>query len=289
MIDDGPDYDLRKPVGTTPSVVATRRSSMGLWVIVLALAAAAGAGVYFFFASRKPNVVAVTRTRVPVAAQPKPLGQTTDAIALPPLDETDAVVRQLVQGLTSDPLVMRWLGTSALIRHVALVIANVADGRTPAKQLQAVKPAGPFTVVACGTATCVNPQTYHRYDSLAHLGSSIDPAAVAHLFGLLKPRIDDAYRELGIDQSLDQTVEAAIVHLLQTPIVEGPVRLVPKGIGYEYADDRLASLSDAQRQLLRMGPENVRVVQGFLRTVAVALGIDQQQLPAPRIYRAEAS
>jgi len=286
VIDEIPDYELQKPVVTSPSVVATRRPSTSLWVIVLALAAAAGAGVYFYFAARKPNVVAVTRTRVPIgAAQAPVLGQTTDSIALPPLDETDAVVRQLVQGLTSDPLVMRWLGTSALIRHVALVIANVGDGRTPAKQLQAVKPAGPFTVVACGSATCVNPQTYHRYDSLAHLGSSIDPAAVAHIFALLKPRIDDAYRELGLDRSLDQTVEAAVVHLLETPIVEGPVRLVPKGIGYEYADDRLAALSDAQRQLLRMGPENVRVVQGFLRTLAVALGVDQQHLPTPRIYR----
>jgi hypothetical protein len=286
MIDDVPDYELHKPAGTTPHVVATRRSSMSLWLIVLALAAAAGAGAYLFFASRKASVVAVTRTRVPIAAAPQPvLGQTSDAMALPPLDETDAVVRQLVQGLTSDPLVMRWLGTQALIRHVALVIANVADGRTPAKQLQAVKPAGPFSVVACGNATCVNPQTYHRYDSLAHIGSSIDPAAVAHLFGLLKPRIEDAYRELGIDRPLDRTVEAAVVHLLETPIVEGPVRLVPKGIGYEYADDRLAALSDAQRQLLRMGPENVRVVQGFLRTVAVALGMDQQHLPAPRNYR----
>ena len=39
------------------------------------------------------------------------------------------------------------------------------------------------------------------------------------------------------------------------------------------ADRRLEALSPAQRHLLRMGPRNVRMIQGELRTLAAALGV----------------
>ena len=52
-----------------------------------------------------------------------------------------------------------------------------------------------------------------------------------------------------------------------------PHDLLPKSTVYEYADPKLQSLSAAQRQFLRMGPRNVRLVQGKLREIAPHLGI----------------
>jgi hypothetical protein len=40
------------------------------------------------------------------------------------------------------------------------------------------------------------------------------------------------------------------------------------GIGYAYADPRLEGLSPPQKQLLRMGPENVKAIQAKLREIA---------------------
>jgi len=51
-------------------------------------------------------------------------------------------------------------------------------------------------------------------------------------------------------------------------------------IGYAYADQRLESLTPAQKQLLRTGPRNVRIIQTSLRQIALALGIPPERLPA---------
>ena len=80
--------------------------------------------------------------------------------------------------------------------------------------------------------------------------------------------------------SFDQTLERAIVRLLETPVPDGPVRLVPSGAaGYMYANPSLEGLSAAQKQLLRTGPRNARVIQDALRAIALALGIPESRLP----------
>ena len=63
--------------------------------------------------------------------------------------------------------------------------------------------------------------------------------------------------------------------------VEGSGRLRPTGTGFGYADERLESLTAAQRQLLRMGPRNTRVIKSTLREIALALGIPPSHLPVP--------
>jgi hypothetical protein len=110
--------------------------------------------------------------------------------------------------------------------------------------------------------------------------ASVDPVGAARLYATLKPRIEEAHRELGsAEVSFDTTLERAIVALLKTPILENPIPLKPKGIGYAYADERLESLTAAQKQLLRMGPRNVAIIKRGLRGIALALGIPGSHLP----------
>jgi hypothetical protein len=45
-------------------------------------------------------------------------------------------------------------------------------------------------------------------------------------------------------------------------------------------DPDLENLTAAQKHLLRMGPENIRVIQAKLREIAQALGFEIQE-PAP--------
>ena len=40
-------------------------------------------------------------------------------------------------------------------------------------------------------------------------------------------------------------------------------------------------LTGVQKQLLRMGPRNVRIIQSSLREIALALGIPAERLPVP--------
>jgi hypothetical protein len=49
---------------------------------------------------------------------------------------------------------------------------------------------------------------------------------------------------------------------------------------YNFNDPRLERLTQAQKQLLRMGARNVGIVQRRLREIALALGIPAARLPA---------
>jgi len=281
---DLPDFDLRPATGEpAPAPVRPRASSTGAWVAAALFIAAVGVAMYiaFGFRTRPTPPPAATSTR-PAATDTLPaLGGRPDTVVIPPLDASDSIVRSLVQALSESPAVMAWLPTKGLIRNFTLVVNNIADGATPAKQLKSLQPSSAFRVVERAGGTYVDARSYERYTAVADAAASIDPASAAKLYATLKPRIEEAHGDLGGQKgSFDRTLARAIASLLETPIVDDPPRLRPKGIGYAYVDDRLESLTPAQRQLLRMGPRNVRVIKARLREIGLALGIPPTQLPS---------
>ena len=115
---------------------------------------------------------------------------------------------------------------------------------------------------------------------MADAAAAMDAAGLARVYLTLKPRLIEAYKELGHPEGeLDVAVERAIVLLLQTPVVEEPVALRPRVLSFRYDSEDLETLSPAQKQLLRMGPRNVRIIQDQLRAVARELGIPLTRLP----------
>ena len=129
----------------------------------------------------------------------------------------------------------------------------------------------------------VDPRAFSRYDGHAATAAALDPAGLARVYSLLKPRLVEAYKELGHpDGDIDAAVEKAIVVLLQTPATDGTETLIPKVLSYKYENAQLEALLPAQKQLLRMGPDNVATVQNQLRAIARELGIPFDRLPAAK-------
>ena len=282
-MDELPDLELHQTPGESSPATPLPAHHAGLWVVVVMLMAAAAVAAYIALAWRPrpaPTAAATPEPATTATRPPVSLGGTGDPITIPPLDASDALVRTLVQALSASPAVMAWLPTNGLIRNFTVVVANIADGATPAKHLSVLRPSTPFRIAERDGNLSVDPRSDERYTAIADAIASLEPAAAARLYATLEPRIEDAHRDLGSpDRSFDRTLARAIVALLETPIVDGPVRLTPKGIGYAYADDRLESLTAAQKQLLRMGPRNVRIIKGRLREIALALGMARTQLP----------
>lgn len=280
-----PDYELLQTPGRPPDLPPPRRR-LGLWLVVAGLIVATAIAAYITFGGRLTSVPVTTAPqRVEAPQQPvQPLGGNAASIVLPPLDQTDPVVRDLVTQITSHPRVAAWLATQGLIRNFVVVVSIVAEGRTPAGQLRVLRPSSGFHVVERGGDLYIDPRSYERYEGFASAAASIDPAGAARLYATLKPRIEEAYRDLGVpDTPFDRTLERAIVLLLKTPIVDDPVRTEPQGgVGYGFAAPDVEGLPAAQKQLLRMGPRNVRTIQSTLRAIALALGIPAERLPAPR-------
>jgi hypothetical protein len=231
----------------------------------------AGIAVYIIYGRRPPQESAVAEA--PAVEEAKPLGDTPPPINLPPLEETDPIVRELVEKLSSHPRVLAWLTTQGLIRNFTTVVTNIAEGRTPAGLLRPLRPTGPYQVIERGETIQVDPRSYDRYNPIADAVSGIDPKAAAQLYATLKPRINDAYAEVAVaGTTFDGTLERALVRLIETPVPDAPPLLVPTGIVYGFEDPKLEDLSAAQKQLLRMGPRNARIVQAKLREIAIALG-----------------
>ena len=71
----------------------------------------------------------------------------------------------------------------------------------------------------------IDPRSYRRYDAYADAVGALDARGTARLYATLKPRIQDAYRELGeTGTDFDRTFERAIRELLKTPVIDGTRR-----------------------------------------------------------------
>jgi hypothetical protein len=273
------------PEPEPPEQEPARGSRTPIWIGALLLAVAAVvAGVVL---SRRPDPPRATAPAAQATAAPQtearePLGPQVEPIDLPPLVLTDPLVRELLGKLSSSPTLAVWLATDGLIRAFVVSVENVADGSSPAKHVRALTPRSPFRTLDADGVITVDPRSYSRYDGIANAAAAIDAAGLARVYSTLKPRLVEAYKELGHPQGeIDVTVERAIAHLLQTPVVEEPLALRPRVLSFRYDRDDLEALSPAQKQLLRMGPRNVRIIQDQLRAVARELGIPTARLKAP--------
>ena len=276
-----PDFDLRggdqpAPVGAPPP----RRSSSRLMLALALVVAAAAVAYVLLWRSETPEQAPGTATEAPAApSSSEPLGGEPKPVDVPPLAESDPLVRELVGALSSHPRVASWLATDGLIRNFVVVVENVAYGTNPAQRVQALKPTAPFRTSGPDDAAVLDPRSYDRYDGLAEAAASVDARGAADLYATLKPRVEEAWAELGRPGRFDAALERAIVVLLETPVVAGRIELTPGPVGYRFSNPALERLSPSQKQLLRMGPENTRTIQAKLREVAAALGIPAERLP----------
>ena len=211
-----------------------------------------------------------TPVPAPEAVTPAPTDMAIEPeVALPPLEQMDPFLRTLLGALSARPELARWLATDGLIQQMALVIDRVSRGATPARQLGALAPGADIQVDRRGRLREINPASFRRYDGLAETLATTDPAAVAVAYRTIQPRLNEAYRNLGRAESgVDIAVQQALDLLISTPIPEEPIRVVEgRGATWAYADPALEALSPAQKQLLRMGPQNEARVIDTLKQV----------------------
>jgi hypothetical protein len=196
-------------------------------------------------------------------------------LVLPRLNESDEFVRAHTAGAIEMEPVEEWLARDDLVRRFAVVVDNAASGNIPRQQLDFLAPEAPFPVVRENDAIFLDERGYARYDQFVDTVVRIDPGVAAGLIDTLSPLVSQALQELGYRQpSPYARIQAAIDHVLDTPVLEDRIELVQPGVMFEYADPELEGLSPLQKQLVRMGPDNVRRIQSYLQEL-------RTRLPAP--------
>jgi hypothetical protein len=281
------DFDLDKnPFPAEAVGVSSERRWVVPVLIGIVVLLAAGAAVWYFLSRQQPAQSTTAAAPKPAAAAPAPAGiqplcnaTSTDPTALPPLNDSDAFAKKSATGVSAHPRVAAWLATDNVIRNFVVAVDNIASGATPAARMRALRPSGAFRVREARDGLFIDARSFERYAPIADAVDSIDPQSAAQLCGTLKPRLADAYAELGREGSFDVALERAIVTLLRTPAVGPETRVVPAGASYAFEDETLEHLTPAQKQLARMGPRNARLIQDKLRQVALAIGIPAERLP----------
>lgn len=214
----------------------------------------------------EPVVVAEALTQ---EVEPKPV--------LPPLEESDPMVREQLAGVGLGPELEPLALQQNIIQQGAALLDGFSRGVVVRKLLPLDPPAKAFSVEERGEQTFMNPAGYARYNDYAEAIASVDSAALVENFHLMRPLYEEAYGQLGLNpEDFDNAVIRMLDRILATPEIEKPIALTRKSVMYQYADPQLEQLTDLQKQLLRMGPDNIRRIKAQARVLRAGL-LSQEQ------------
>ena len=193
-----------------------------------------------------------------------------EVATLPALNDSDTMVVAKIDEYLSDS-VMSLLVTDDVIRRGVVFIDNLAQGKVAKKHNPVIRPQESFSVTE-GDILTIDPNSYERYTPYVKIFTSMSAAQVVRMFEEYQPLINDAYTEIGYgDDEFKQTLNDAIDLLLDTPEPEGALPLLRDSVTYQYAFSEWEQLPAAQKQLLRMGPDNMKKVKAALRNIKAQL------------------
>lgn len=246
---------------------------------VLVLIAVGAAVYYFFFMPSQPGEISESK----VVEEPSIYDDTQPDGIIEPLEVelnvSDTLVRQLAGELSSHPELARWLMSDYLIRRFVTTVDLIVKGESPRRPLDFIEVTEDFPVLESEGQTYLDLLGYERYNQTAGVISSLDAQGCATLYKQLRLPINQAYRDMGYpDEDFDATLKKAIFSLLETPVVEDRIYLEKDIVTYILVNPELEALSSAQKHLLRMGPENILILQAKLREIAQALDFSAPEL-----------
>lgn len=158
------------------------------------------------------------------------------------------------------------------IRDFVAFIDNVAAGVIARDSAIIKGPEARFTTEELDGKLFINPQSYQRYDNIVDWFVEMDNDALIAVFSQFEPLFDEAYAEISRPgAAFRERLERAVNLLNATPEQAGLIELKSDKIMYTYADSQLESLPAAQRQMLRLGSDNMARVKVKLNNLLNAL------------------
>jgi len=239
------------------------------YAIPVAVVVALGGALYYGKRHKEEAATPAVVEQLPSApseAPPEhhPIEPTPTEAPLPTLAESDPELQRSLGDVFGRAL-DRYLVPNDIARHVVVTIDNLPRKKN-AVQMWPVKPLGGEFVTSNGAELTLSDTNYERYKPLVALVNNADSKQIVALYKRFYPLFQQAYVELGFPEGyFNNRVVEVIDHLLETPELDGPVKLVQPGVFYEFADPSLESRSSGQKLLMRMGPTNAATIKLKLR------------------------
>ena len=251
------------------------------WVVVIAAVAIIGRAIYVAV-TPAPDLhlppVAGKPTEPPppqAAAEPAiqyPVARPPEEKPLPALLTSDATMRNALNDLLGDKALVNLFQTNEFVRHVAATVDNIPRQKI-AQRIMPIKPApGILAVTGKGDDLEIAPQNAARYAPFIRLIDAVDTEKAVGMYVHFYPLFQQAFQELGYPKGyFNDRLIASIDHLLATPDVRDPIKLVRPKVLYAYADPNLEALSAGQKALIRTGSENAAKIKAKLREIRAEL------------------
>ncbi len=246
-----------------------------------------GTGITVDAPQRAAVVVPLREASVPTAsAAPEIVDRGAGMLG----DAENEVVRRAMAHLSEHPRFAAFLVSDRLLVRVVMAVDAVAGGYSPRDQVEFLRPQRPFLVRESEGGLVTAAGSHHRYDLAAEVVDSITIESAVDLYRRFLPRLEEIYEEVGwAGEDFDSRLREAIDHLLEVETFSGPFELEQRAIVYAYADERVEQLSDAQKQLLRMGPVNARRLLVKMQDLREALGWPEKERDSPETPVLEAA
>lgn len=202
----------------------------------------------------------------PPIAYPMPAQQ--PAQALPDLDASDPALRSGLAGLVDAQTLAERIVFEAFVRRVVATIDNLPREKVNLRQLPVKTVPGPFLTAVDDQGIRLRPDNSARYAVYMRAVEAVDTEKLVVLYARFYPLFQQAYIDLGYPKGYfnDRLIEV-IDHLLATPQLQAPVRLVQPKVMYQYADPELEARSAGQKTLMRIGNANAATIKTKLRAI----------------------
>jgi hypothetical protein len=220
---------------------------------------------------------AATTNATPAAAAPaepeyrvpEPAADDGGAVpAMPALADSDDAVRGELETLAGPaPVESLLIPTQIIRRWVAFINSLDRDG-LPVAQRPIKRVPGWPQIADDNQDLVLDPANAKRYDDYLAVVAAVDVKKFVAFYFRYYPLFQRAYEELGYGGRYFNTRLLHVIdHLLATPIVSQPVKLVRPNVMYKFADPQLESLSFGQKTLIRLGPDGEQTVKDKLRAI----------------------
>lgn len=206
-------------------------------------------------------------------AETQPMPETPE-IEPEPLDTSDVAIKEALAEVSQENKdeVNRILVNEALLQRFVVSVTNLADDKMAPNHQLVTPPEQPFRTYTQADKEWIDAASYKRYTPYVNMLESFDNEALLNLYDTYKGDIQKKYAEIGDpDQPFNEVMVDAINQLLDTPEVPMPVEVYTDSVAYKFADPKLESLSEPQKQLLRTGPDNMRRIKAKLREIKAVL------------------
>lgn len=187
------------------------------------------------------------------------------------LDESDEGFRSAVNDVSVS--LGDWFKTKDVVRKYIVLVHDISQNQILNKNRQFLSVPQNKMVEADSQGLHLSKQGYRRYDRFANAVASIDVQKGLELYLTYQPLFNKVFKSFSYPKTynLEDIFLKAAANVLKAPIIETRIDLYKHSVLYKFTDKKLESLSHVEKQMLRMGPENTRKIQGKLRQLAEAI------------------